>query len=225
MNLVPKVVKVESLQRLKHAFNLLILIHFCTCSCFTSVDDNNNIRFQINVLVPDSCLQHYWLRKNSSKCPLAEGYFVNKQPDCNYNHPMSVFRCMSIVNFSHFLILLRNHRMKSDRKQERNVLYQVCVFRAVRKNKFAAKPLIAWELIDLRWTYNGDINKISRSHYRLWSIRFSHLKNLEWYRTTRKLDRSFETLQAWNDLLLFYIWFKTICGMWSWACAKYILRQ
>ena len=35
-----------------------------------------------------------------------------------------------------------------DRKQDLNVLYQVCVFRADRKNKMAARPLIGWDIFD-----------------------------------------------------------------------------
>ena len=34
---------------------------------------------------------------------------------------------------------------KLDRKQDTNVLYQICVFRADRKNKMAARPLIGWD--------------------------------------------------------------------------------
>ena len=36
-----------------------------------------------------------------------------------------------------------------DRKQDLNALYQVCVFRADRKNKMAAWPLIGWDIVDL----------------------------------------------------------------------------
>ena len=35
-----------------------------------------------------------------------------------------------------------------DRKQDLNALYQVCVFRADRKNKMAAWPLICWDIFD-----------------------------------------------------------------------------
>ena len=37
---------------------------------------------------------------------------------------------------------------KLDRKQDLNVLYQVCVFRADPKNKMAAWPLIGWAIFD-----------------------------------------------------------------------------
>ena len=44
---------------------------------------------------------------------------------------------------------------KLDRKQDHNALYQVCVFRADRKNKMAALPLIGWDIFRLllwnRW--------------------------------------------------------------------------
>ena len=48
---------------------------------------------------------------------------------------------LSVVNFSHFRLLLWNceqNSTKLDRKQDLNVLYQVCVFRADPKNKMAA---------------------------------------------------------------------------------------
>ena len=38
--------------------------------------------------------------------------------------------------------------MKLDRKQDLKALYQVCVFRADRKNKMAAWPLIGWDIFD-----------------------------------------------------------------------------
>ena len=38
--------------------------------------------------------------------------------------------------------------MKLDRKQDLNVLYQVCVFRTDRKNKMAALALIGWDIFD-----------------------------------------------------------------------------
>ena len=37
---------------------------------------------------------------------------------------------------------------KLDRKQDLKALYQVCVFRADRKNKMAAWPLIGWDIFD-----------------------------------------------------------------------------
>ena len=37
---------------------------------------------------------------------------------------------------------------KVDRKQNLNILYQVCVFQADRKNKMAARPLIGWYIFD-----------------------------------------------------------------------------
>ena len=38
--------------------------------------------------------------------------------------------------------------IKLDRKQDLNILYQVCVFRADRKNKMTARPLIGWDIVD-----------------------------------------------------------------------------
>ena len=37
---------------------------------------------------------------------------------------------------------------KLDRKQDLNAFYQVCVFRADRENKIAARPLIGWDIFD-----------------------------------------------------------------------------
>ena len=51
----------------------------------------------------------------------------------------------------HFLLLLWNcwtEFNETDWKQDLNVLYQVCVFRADRKNKMAAWPLIGWDILD-----------------------------------------------------------------------------
>ena len=44
--------------------------------------------------------------------------------------------CMDIFDFSSETA--KRNSMKLDRKQDLNVLYQVCVFRADRKNKMAA---------------------------------------------------------------------------------------
>ena len=67
-----------------------------------------------------------------------------------------------------------------DRKQDLNVLYQVCVFQADRKNKMAAWPLIGWDIFDF----------------------FS--ETAEWNST--KLDRN----QDWNALYQVCVFFRRI---------------
>ena len=56
--------------------------------------------------------------------------------------PSSVRRSSSVVvNFSHIQLTsktVEQNSMKLERKQDLNVLYQVCVFQADRKNKIAA---------------------------------------------------------------------------------------
>ena len=50
--------------------------------------------------------------------------------------------------FDFFSETAERNSTKLDRKEDRNVLYQVCVFRADRKNKMAALPLIGWDIFD-----------------------------------------------------------------------------
>ena len=47
---------------------------------------------------------------------------------------------------------------KLNRKQDLNVCYQVCVFRADRKNKMAARPLICWYIFDFLHCW-GEFNE------------------------------------------------------------------
>ena len=42
----------------------------------------------------------------------------------------------------------KSNSTKLDTKHNLNVLYQVCVFRADRKSKMAARPLIGWNNLD-----------------------------------------------------------------------------
>ena len=84
-----------------------------------------------------------------------------------------IMRCPSsvVVNFSHFDFseTAKRNSMKLDRKQDLNVLYQVCVFRADRKTRwppglwlaetFSTSPLKP--LNGIQWNLTG--SKISRS--------------------------------------------------------------
>ena len=54
--------------------------------------------------------------------------------------------CWNISDFSSETA--ERNSTKLDRKQDLNTLYQVCVFRADRKNKMAAWPLIGWDIFD-----------------------------------------------------------------------------
>ena len=61
------------------------------------------------------------------------------------DHALSVVRRPSVVNFSHFDYsseTTEQNSMKLDRKQELNILYQVCVFRVDRKTRWPLWPLI-----------------------------------------------------------------------------------
>ena len=59
-----------------------------------------------------------------------------------------------VVNFSQFRLVLWNRytEFNVDRKQNLNVLYQVCVFRADRKIKMAVRPLIGLDILDFSAT-------------------------------------------------------------------------
>ena len=62
------------------------------------------------------------------------------------DHTLSVFRRPSVVNFHIFDFsseTTKQNLKEVDKKQDLNVLYQLCVFRAVRKNKMAA-PSSDW---------------------------------------------------------------------------------
>ena len=50
--------------------------------------------------------------------------------------------------FNFFSETAEQNSTKLDMKQDLNVLYQVCVFRADRKNKMAAWPVIGWAIFD-----------------------------------------------------------------------------
>ena len=50
--------------------------------------------------------------------------------------------------FNFFSETAERNSTKFDRKQDLNVLYQVCVFRADQKNKMAARPLIGSDILD-----------------------------------------------------------------------------
>ena len=58
-------------------------------------------------------------------------------------HPSLTFH---LFNFSSETT--EQNSTKLDRKQELNILYQVCVFRADRKNKRPHWPLIDWDIFD-----------------------------------------------------------------------------
>ena len=51
--------------------------------------------------------------------------------------------------------------MELDRKQDLNVLYQVCVFQADQKTKLAA-PAYDWDILDFSETADGNLTKLDR---------------------------------------------------------------
>ena len=86
----------------------------------------------------------------------------------------------SVVNFSHFDFsseTTEQNSTKLHRKQELNILYQVCVFRVHRKNKMAAlasDPLRHFRLLLWnRWTEFNETWQEARSQRPLPSLCFS----------------------------------------------------
>ena len=95
------------------------------------------------------------------------------------DHALSVVPPSSVVNFSHFDISSETtdkNSTKLDRKQDLNVLYQVCVFRVDRKNKMAALAsdwlrhfrLLLWN----HWTEFNETWQDARSQHPLPSLCF-----------------------------------------------------
>ena len=91
----------------------------------------------------------------------------------------SSVRPSSVVNFSYFRLFFQTaerNSTKLDRKQDLNVLYLVCVFRADRKNKMAA-PASDWLrhfrlLLWNRWTEFNETRQEARSQCPLPSLCF-----------------------------------------------------
>ena len=54
-----------------------------------------------------------------------------------------------------------------DRKQNLNILYQVCVFQADLKTKMAARPLIGWHFRLLLWNHWTEINETWREDFNI----------------------------------------------------------
>ena len=102
------------------------------------------------------------------------------------DHALSVVRlsvCLSVCPsltfhiFDFFSETAERNLTKLDRKQDLNVLYQVCVFRADRKNKMAA-PASDWLrhfrlLLWNHWTEFKETWQEARSHCPLPSLCFS----------------------------------------------------
>ena len=75
--------------------------------------------------------------------------FSAPEPKCT----IMITRCRpSVVFYFHIFDFFSEtaewNSTKLDRKQDLNALYQVCVFRADRKNKMAPLPLIGWDIFD-----------------------------------------------------------------------------
>ena len=106
-------------------------------------NDNNDNLCKIHVgLYTASALRYHWDKCKKSICfsapePKAQVYYCD--------HALSVVRPsvrrLSSLTFHIFDFsseTAERNSTKLDRKQDLNVLYQVCVFRADRKNKMAA---------------------------------------------------------------------------------------
>ena len=53
--------------------------------------------------------------------------------------------CWDIFDFSESA---ERNSMRLDRKQDFNILYQLCVFRTIRKTRWPLRPLIGWDIFD-----------------------------------------------------------------------------
>ena len=158
------------------------------------------------------------------------------------DHALSV-----VINFSHFRLLLCNST-KLDRKQEFNILYQVCVFRADRKTKMAALPSYwlrhfrllfcnRWTEINETWGNKilisstegvlfGLIRKVRWSLQPLigWDIFYFFSATAEWNST--KLDRK-QVLSILHQICVFradhyqhvFHFKKRYSGAWLWPFA------
>ena len=70
--------------------------------------------------------------------------------------------------------------MKLDRKQDLNVLCQVCVFRDDRKNKMVTHPLIVWDILDFSFeTVNGIQRNMTERKIRRSSTKFMYFGRSE----------------------------------------------
>ena len=94
------------------------------------------------------------------------------------DHALSVVRRPSLTShiFDFFSETAERNSTKLDRKQDINVLYQVCVFRVDRKNKMAALAsdwLSHFRLLWNRWTVFNETWQEARSQRPLPSFCFS----------------------------------------------------
>ena len=65
------------------------------------------------------------------------------------DHALSVVRpSLTFHIFDFFTETTEQNSTKLDRKQELNILYQVCVFRVDRKTRWPPWPLIVWDIFD-----------------------------------------------------------------------------
>ena len=77
----------------------------------------------------------------------------------------SVVRCLSSLTFHIFdfsFETTEQNATKFERKQDLNVLYQVCVFRVDRKKRWPPWPLIGWDIFDLSETAERNSKKLDR---------------------------------------------------------------
>ena len=80
-----------------------------------------------------------------SHCPLPSLFFRRSQnKDAMHGHTVSNW----LTHFDFSSETAERNSTKLDRKQNLNVLYQVCVFGLIRKPRRSSQPLIGWEICD-----------------------------------------------------------------------------
>ena len=135
------------------------------------------------------------------------------------DHALSVVR-PSVVNFSHFRLLLWSHCTEStklDRKQDLNVLYQVCAFQADLKNKMAALAsdwlrhfrLLLWN----HWTEFKETWQEARSQRPLPCLCFSGgsvNKNVQLGRFLKKVAHCTQVHDMWPFGPLVWCWLNSL---------------
>ena len=101
-----------------------------------------------------------WIRPNltGSKFSTSSTKFVFFGPIGKTKWPPWPLICWDIFDFSSETT--ERNSTKLDRKQDLNVLYQVCVFRPIGKTRLPPWPLIGWDIFDFSETAERNWTKL-----------------------------------------------------------------